>query len=442
MAWSKTSSDTTTFIDSGVVPVSGTNARSVFFIFKSSHVGADYFFGWGDTSAGTTYQLRFETGGGVYRPRLEVGSGFAIANTSSVNDGNVHRIAISNAASSNVTATTFYVDGSNVGISSSSSRAINTGTGNDFALGVNVSRNIAGSVTEYAEFAVYNRDLDAAEMAMLTGGLITPRSIPRGRILYWPLVREYQDLSGLSNPTVNGSNYSITAHPRIIYPSANILQFPPTAAGGVTGAVPDSLTITDTTTNTATIVALASDSLALSDTSSVVGTFVGTVSDSIVVTDEATGDLAGAITGAVPDAMSFTDTAAVTVNFVATASDSLGLTDTSSNTANRVAASDDSLALTDLIGLTQALNVAVNDLLNLTETLTGGEVGEKVYCAYYTFMSSAETAVIAELNADDLIREAGLTDELAAYGFMSDSDTVRIAAISAADTVVAATLLC
>lgn len=66
-----------------------------------------------------------------------------------------------------------------------------------------------------AEIAFWNRELTAAEVAQLGADAYCPLFVPRGLILYTPLVRELTNRVGAS-PTANGT--TVIEHPRIIYP--------------------------------------------------------------------------------------------------------------------------------------------------------------------------------------------------------------------------------
>ncbi len=86
---------------------------------------------------------------------------------------------------------------------------------------------------ELAEVGIWNVGLDAGERAALAAGISPELIRPSALVAYLPLVTNtYIDkINGLW--TANGTP-TTDIHPKIIYPSAQILQFPATAAAGST----------------------------------------------------------------------------------------------------------------------------------------------------------------------------------------------------------------
>ena len=78
-----------------------------------------------------------------------------------------------------------------------------------------------------AEIAFWNRELTAGEVALMGADSYCPLFVPRGLILYTPLVRELTNRVGAS-PTANGT--SVLEHPRVIYPGKQQSFKPPSAA--------------------------------------------------------------------------------------------------------------------------------------------------------------------------------------------------------------------
>ena len=95
---------------------------------------------------------------------------------------------------------------------------------NDGSNSPNIGAAIDGSI---AELAIYDRALTAAEVASLGLGFYPPMVAQDGLLRYWSLRSEPPtelELIGGMDVTVTGAT-SID-HPRIIYPGAQILQFP------------------------------------------------------------------------------------------------------------------------------------------------------------------------------------------------------------------------
>jgi hypothetical protein len=250
MAWRKTVSEATTRIQpgNGFVPASGTAARSVCFAFKTSDTYSTqrYMGGWGVNAVGEAYRWRLDPTYS-YSFRIEVNSGNIVFSTTGLNDGNWHFVVFGSDASADIVDTVCYIDGTLQTTTTSASRAINTATTYGLHIGVDygqvVSNGTFGPVCEYAEVAVFDRKLSAGEMIALSKG-VSPALLPNGRLQYWPLIRQYVDYDGSTAPSVVGSNYTISTHPPIIYPSAQKLQFPLAAATGpvITRVYTDSAT--------------------------------------------------------------------------------------------------------------------------------------------------------------------------------------------------------
>lgn len=89
----------------------------------------------------------------------------------------------------------------------------------------------------FCEYAIWDRILSAGEIAALASGH-APAFFPVGRIMYLPMTRAAADLD---NGSASYSNGAVQAHPRVIYPSAKILRFPPRITGGVTLVIQDAV---------------------------------------------------------------------------------------------------------------------------------------------------------------------------------------------------------
>ena len=100
----------------------------------------------------------------------------------------------------------------------------------DLLLGLNERRNewLAGRL---AESAVWNAALTDAEVAILAAGYSPLFVRPQSLVAYWPLFGrlspEIDPVGGFDMTLVNGPTQA--PHPRIIYPTRQVLSFPPSA---------------------------------------------------------------------------------------------------------------------------------------------------------------------------------------------------------------------
>lgn len=118
----------------------------------------------------------------------------------------------------------------NSGVDSSGSNAL---ANNADPLTIGIHSNLLGSGQamdgKIAEVSIWNRVLSDEEIGNLHSGY-SPKFIPNGRIFYDPLINETNDVHGLVGTPTNTP--VVSAHPRIINPSAQVFQFPSEAAGG------------------------------------------------------------------------------------------------------------------------------------------------------------------------------------------------------------------
>ena len=68
-----------------------------------------------------------------------------------------------------------------------------------------------------AEIGVWNRALDAGEIALLSQG-ISPLTILRGLKFYAPLLGQSTELNYLGAPASTMDGSTVIAHPRVTYP--------------------------------------------------------------------------------------------------------------------------------------------------------------------------------------------------------------------------------
>jgi hypothetical protein len=116
------------------------------------------------------------------------------------------------------------------------------------------NRPLGGAV---AEFGVWDRLLDANEVAALGGGM-SPGCIPTNLVVYAPLIRDVVDLRGQgSAPTVNGT--AVYPHPRVFEAPESAVLVPITATvTSVSGSLattepPDTSALAVTIANQATL---------------------------------------------------------------------------------------------------------------------------------------------------------------------------------------------
>ena len=186
-AWRKTGNNNTTYLDMGIVPVSGTAARSVVFSFKNNQLDQTRRMGGWGNSGPDGFRWRLDNIND-FAFRVETGSGNARGTTTTGLDDDLwHKVAFGVGDSADIDDLQMVVDGILQAITSSSS-TIDTGTDNDLSIGIDQSETTNGPPCAYQELAVYDRLLTATEMEQLTvpHGR-TPEWIPEGRIVYFPL---------------------------------------------------------------------------------------------------------------------------------------------------------------------------------------------------------------------------------------------------------------
>jgi len=184
------------------------------------------------TAEGTTNGLGFEhwSDNNIYSFARNGAAGFDTTDSTIVSSGWHHYVLVYDGTQSALDRLDVYYDGvkqtmnhtgDDHGATMGSMESM--GWGHDTSTGS--ARYTAGS---YAETAWYDDVLTPAEIASLASG-VTPVLIrPRALVHYWPLVDTTQDVVGGEEPTLTGT--TVLAHPRVINPTAQILQFPPPAA--------------------------------------------------------------------------------------------------------------------------------------------------------------------------------------------------------------------
>jgi len=95
-------------------------------------------------------------------------------------------------------------------------------------LGYNSDEAVNAALGDYSEFAIWTRKLSADEALAVSNG-VSPACTPRDLVIYDKLINtSSRDIFGGISPTHTSTDNA--AHPSVIYPSAQILQFPPAAA--------------------------------------------------------------------------------------------------------------------------------------------------------------------------------------------------------------------
>lgn len=95
--------------------------------------------------------------------------------------------------------------------------------GGDLTIGAYWGGSAEYWIGEICEMGLWTRAITAEEASILGKGY-SPLFIPNGLDLYTPLIRQPHDIYGYFAGTVSGA--TVSTHPRIIYPSNNILTYP------------------------------------------------------------------------------------------------------------------------------------------------------------------------------------------------------------------------
>jgi len=173
-------------------------------------------------SGETFYFVRaFSISDGKWYPPIEI-----------PDDTNWHHVAVTYDESSDTNIPVFYSDGVDMGTaddtnSTPSGTAVTTTE--KFHLGNRGDEN-RGFPGSMAEAAIWDRILTQGEITALAAGY-APSNFPADLVLYHPLTRE-PEVELINGVCTTVNTLTAEAHPRIIYPSAQILQFPPAAAAG------------------------------------------------------------------------------------------------------------------------------------------------------------------------------------------------------------------
>jgi len=138
-----------------------------------------------------------------------------------------HHICVTHDGSDANNNPIIYIDSASVAFTETTTPLGSRTTGTDsFRLGenANAGQDFAGRVAEVVQ---YDRILSAGEAGVL-GAKFSPKFVPRGSLLHWPLVDELHDLVGGNILTANGA--TVSEQPTIYLPEDDIIPFPtPTA---------------------------------------------------------------------------------------------------------------------------------------------------------------------------------------------------------------------
>jgi hypothetical protein len=219
------------YVQFGTTPVSGTGARTVIWRVLTSDTNDRYMWGWeGGAASGSKYQCRLDT----QRPRLEC-QGAAWIATNTITDGAWHTIAYATPANDDLTNTVCYIDGSSETRANSGTVTINTETDENWALGNTPTAPSSSILTCYlAEYAVWDVELTADELAIATGENYSPEFFRRASLVtYVRGIRDdYADIiaNDVGVPTSAGTGVGTAPHPPVIYPSSRSIFAPAAAA--------------------------------------------------------------------------------------------------------------------------------------------------------------------------------------------------------------------
>lgn len=172
--------------------------------------------------------------GGNSRCEANVGGTGAVTDGgSSLSTGVDHSIV----AVRNGTTVRCYEDGTEMGT------GITVGSGTQTAGNIRLACHFFSSANNefgnirLSEFTIWNAALDAGERAALDKFISPLKVRPNSILHYIPLIRQARDLVGGVTVTAIDAP-SVAVHPRVFKPSAQIIQFPPTAAIGGTTILP------------------------------------------------------------------------------------------------------------------------------------------------------------------------------------------------------------
>ena len=222
---------TTDKIATSATGITGKNTRSTSIWFLTSDTrtgGTNFVFSWGTNGSGAAWQLSVENG--VIWSRFNAataswGSGY--------NDGKWHHCVLTFPANGAVNTVACYVDGSLLTPTYTSGTVIvNTGTVNTVNMGAGITGTAKFSGT-LAEFAIFNIQLQSAEIAGLAGRVGVRRVEPAAIVNYWPLWGLHSpepDMDGSGNSgTLTGTSLANHA-PVTLFTRSNRSLVEPAAA--------------------------------------------------------------------------------------------------------------------------------------------------------------------------------------------------------------------
>lgn len=225
------------------------------------------------------------------------------------------------------------------------------------------------NATQVAECALWNVELSAAEMAALAAGYSAKMIRPASLLFYAPMFGTLAapiDIIGGRSLTVSGAVKA--NHPRTIYPSHQILQFPPVAAAPAGGDVADTLGLSDTILAKLSAVSSITDTLGLADTIVDKKSAVASLADTLGLSDTILAKVS-AITGPA-DTLGISDSIVSKLSFESALADTLGLADT---IAAIVSGTDvfltDTLGLSDTISIKLSYSSALSDTLGISDSI-------------------------------------------------------------------------
>lgn len=132
-----------------------------------------------------------------------------------------HQITVTYDSSSISNNPLMYVDGTSQTVTETAAPDGTAVTNTDaYVIGNRGTGTDRVSDAQFAEFAIWNRILTASEVAALADGY-SPLFMSNSLVLYCPLVRNIVDFKN-AVPTAVGN--AITVHPRIIYPTMEMIR--------------------------------------------------------------------------------------------------------------------------------------------------------------------------------------------------------------------------
>jgi hypothetical protein len=163
----------------------------------------------------------------------------------------------------------------------------------------------------------------------------------------------------------------LNTHPHyLLQPVPRTIYFDYGAGGAITAFVSDGISLSDTSSRTATFRPQVQDGIQLGDSDTNLASFFAQLSDGVTLSDESTASIVSSVISAeVVDGITLSDTSRVTASLTAEAQDGVKLSETIAATLQAVALAQDGVALSDSTTLGSAiLSALAEDGITLSDT--------------------------------------------------------------------------